>query len=142
MTDLYRRVEINNGGRTDEPVQFAAIYVLKWRPEWGRPDFMLAEAEEDSRIREFGAQLADVRDNLRLARDTAHELSARNEALERVVALDTPVAVAVEEWVGALGLVSVEDRTWGELADAFRVVCDAVNARRASLAALDKGEGR
>ena len=45
MRDLYRRVEITNG-TTDEPVQFVAIYVLKWRPEWGEPDFALVEAED------------------------------------------------------------------------------------------------
>jgi hypothetical protein len=45
---------------------------------WEDVDCLIAD------VRELKAQLSDVRDNLRLVRDTAHELSARNEALERV----------------------------------------------------------
>lgn len=38
---LYRRVELVEG----QPVQFLAVYALRWQPEWGEPQAGFVEAK-------------------------------------------------------------------------------------------------
>ena len=38
-----KRVELEDGVE----VQWVCIYVLRWKPEWGKPDFGLIEVDED-----------------------------------------------------------------------------------------------
>lgn len=53
---LYRRVAIKDG-ETDEPVQFVAVHLLKWRSEYGDPTAAFVEvAESDGVWGEIEAQ--------------------------------------------------------------------------------------
>ena len=42
LTTLYRRLDVTEG----EPVQYVAVYVTKWRPEWGEPGALFREVED------------------------------------------------------------------------------------------------
>lgn len=44
MMNLYEMVELKDG----EPVQFLAVYTLRWRPEWGQPEVGFREAEQSA----------------------------------------------------------------------------------------------
>ena len=47
--DLYKRYDMDE----ETPVQYVGVYTLKWRPEWGEPSVMFAEANETEIIRLF-----------------------------------------------------------------------------------------
>ena len=49
---LYKMIE--NPQEGDE-VQFLAVYVLRWQPEWGKPQYAFVEATEKE-IAEEAAQ--------------------------------------------------------------------------------------
>ena len=56
--NLYRRFDVDE----ETPVQFAAVYVTRWRPEWGEPTELFREAEEDdAESLAFARQLPEVR---------------------------------------------------------------------------------
>ena len=40
---LYRSYQVNE----DTPVQFAGVYVLRWRKEWGEPTILFGEIGHD-----------------------------------------------------------------------------------------------
>lgn len=40
---MYRMIENPKDG---DKVQYLGVYVLKWRPEWGKPDAAFVEAED------------------------------------------------------------------------------------------------
>jgi hypothetical protein len=41
MNNLYERLEVDKS----TPVQYAAVYIMHWQPEWGEPEVLFRETE-------------------------------------------------------------------------------------------------
>lgn len=40
---MYKKVELDEG----TPVQYVGMYILRWKPEWGKPEVGFVEADVD-----------------------------------------------------------------------------------------------
>lgn len=52
----------------EEPVQFAAVHVIRWRPEWGEPALLFREVDDETQ------SLADVAPDLLVALEACCEV--------------------------------------------------------------------
>ena len=44
MSKLYEILDVDE----ETPVQYAAVHIMHWRPEWGEPEALFREADPDT----------------------------------------------------------------------------------------------